>query len=50
MSDDGQISIVFGRPIVYPTELMILYDKDYVEAIPELVPTDEELEELQGVF
>ena len=46
----GHLSIIFSRPIVFPTILVTEYDKSYVAEIPDLKPTEEELSEIREQF
>ena len=47
LSQDGLLQIAFSRPIVFPTSLISEYDSDYIEVVPELKPTDEELQQIE---
>lgn len=46
----GHLSIIFSRPVVFPTILVAEYDKNYVAEIPDLKPTEEELAEIREHF
>ncbi len=46
----GKIGIIFGRPMTFPTVLVAEYDSDYVENVPLLTPTQDELDEISKVF
>ena len=43
----GHLSISFSRPVLFPTVLMAEYDDSYKRQIPELKPTEKELEEIR---
>lgn len=47
---NGYLSIVFSRPVVFPTSLIAEYNSDYQEVIPELRPTEEELAKISKDF
>ena len=49
-SKDGNLSITFSRPLVFPKSLVEPYDRDYVEVIPKLEPTEEELEGIKQEY
>ena len=49
-SKNGSLSIAFSRPLVFPQSLIAPYDSDYVEVIPKLQPTEEELAEIREAF
>ena len=44
MSDEGYIKIAFSRSIVFPKELIQDFDEEYIEYVPKLEPTKEELD------
>lgn len=44
MDANGKFVLNFSRPIVYPRELIADLNDTYVERVPELVPTDEEMQ------
>ena len=49
-SKNGSLSIAFSRPLVFPQSLISPFDSNYVEVIPELRPTEEELAEIREAF
>ena len=42
----GNLVIYFNRPVVFPTELIKKYNSAYFEHVPELKPTEAELNEI----
>lgn len=46
----GRLSIAFSRPVVFPAALIAEYNSDYIELLPELRPTDEELAQINEDF
>lgn len=44
MSNDGNVKIAFSRSIVFPKELIQDFDETYIEDVPKLEPTQEELD------
>lgn len=44
MDADGNLSLVFSRPIVFPQELLVDFEPDYVEDVPPLEMTEDELD------
>lgn len=46
----GSVAFIFSRSVVFPTSLLIEYDSEYVEQVPPLKPTEEELAEIRDVF
>ena len=45
---NGNLGITFSRPVIFPEELIREYNSNYIEQIPELRPTDEELREIEA--
>ena len=50
MDDLGKLEVEFSRPIVYPKKLISKFDSDYEEQVPELTPTEEELDAIEKEF
>ena len=50
LTEYGQLSVAFSRPVVYPAALLADLDPAYTEEVPELVPSKNELEEIQSLF
>ena len=50
MDENGNLILNFSRPIVYPKDLIASLNDTYDERIPELVPTDEEMQAIQSQF
>ena len=46
IDNSGTFTVRFARPIVMPTYLLYIYDTSYVEVVPELQLTADELEEI----
>ena len=47
---EGELTILFSRPIIYPLVLMANYDDSYFEAVPKIELTLEELDELNSTY
>ena len=47
---NGNLGISFSRPVIFPEELIREYNSNYIEQIPELKPTDEEMKEIEAQF
>lgn len=50
LGDSGEISISFGRDIVYPRELIIKYDPTYQESVPKLELSDGDKQDIQSKY
>ena len=50
MSNVGEVTIKFTRPVIFPNELLKGFDSDYVEDIPILTPTEAEIKELRKLY
>ncbi len=50
MDKNGKFILNFSRPIVYPQDLLAGLNDTYVERVPELVPTDEEMQAIESQF
>ena len=50
MSNVGEVTIKFTRPVIFPNELLKGFDSDYVEDVPILTPTESEIKELRKVY
>ena len=46
----GKLAITMNRDIVYPRPLIAKYDPTYVERVPPLKPTDEEIAQIRKEF
>ena len=46
IDNNGYLDIIFSRPVVFPASLIVEYNSDYEEVIPELKPTEEELAQI----
>ena len=46
----GNLVIYFDRPVVFPTDLLKQYNSAYVEHVPELKPTQAELNEIHAQY
>ena len=44
------LSFLFSRPIVFPTELLAPFDNTYIEQVPELTATDEDLQQIDILY
>ena len=49
-SETGELVIKFSRPIVFPESLIAPYNSEYVEQVPRLWPTEEELDQIKQDF
>ena len=50
IDDNGLLTFSFSRPVVFPTSFLQDFNSSYVEQVPSLTPTDEELKEINFVF
>ena len=50
LDEQGHLSLVFSRPVVFPRELISEYSPSYQQEVPPLTPTDEELAEIDGLY
>ena len=50
LGDSGEISISFGRDIVYPRELISKYDPSYQESVPKLELSDGDKQDIQSKY